>query len=134
MKREINNVKAISLRLRQVRQMRRLRQVDCARLINISLSHYNKLEQGIGGVSDGVMMAAAQALNVSFEWLCKGIGDGPTDGGPTVGRRRIRKSAIADVVKALAKPEIQALADRISEQLQIQRLTALRIAVRGLVR
>ncbi|NLF93211.1 MAG: helix-turn-helix transcriptional regulator [Oligosphaeraceae bacterium] len=110
----------ISPRLRQVRSVLRKSQREFAALLGISLSHYSKLEAGIGGVSDAVLYAVAAQAGVSPEWLKTGQGLPPA-GQEAPPRRQVRRGAtappvecISAVIAAAERPELRALAEKMS--------------------
>lgn len=111
----------IAPRLRQVRSVLRKSQREFAASLGISLSHYSKLEAGIGGVSDAVLYAVATQAGVSPEWLRTGQGRPPA-WQDTAGRRPVRSErakapsveCISAVIAAAERPELRSLAEKMS--------------------
>lgn len=109
----------ISPRLRQVRSLLRQTQREFAAALGISLSHYSKLEAGIGGISDAVIYAVAAQAQTSPEWLKTGQGQPPAwqlmanapatqaDLAPSLG-------CISEVIGLAERPEVRALAEKMA--------------------
>ncbi len=72
-----NQLTEIAPRLRTVRNLLRIPQYEFARRLKISLSHYSKLETGIGGISDALLLAVAAEGQIDPEWLKTGTGTAP---------------------------------------------------------
>jgi transcriptional regulator with XRE-family HTH domain len=100
-----------------VRNLLQKSQREFAPLLGISLSHYSKLEAGIGGISEKVLYAVAAQAQVSLEWLRTGQGPPPTvrEGGllfeagspPSL-------EYISAIIAAAEQPELYALAEKMS--------------------
>ena len=71
------NLAEIAPRLRLTRNLLRISQRDFARRLQISLSHFAKLEAGIGGISEALLIAIAKEANVDLAWLRNGLGKAP---------------------------------------------------------
>jgi len=107
----------ISPRLRQVRSVLQKTQREFAASLGISLSHYSKLEAGIGGISDKVIYAVAAQAQISPEWLKTGQGQPPacqlmanapapqTDAYPSL-------ECISEIVAVSECAEVRALAEK----------------------
>lgn len=67
----------VGRRMRILRNYQRKTQRDMAHELGISLSHYSKLEIGIGGMSNGLIMALCRQFGVEEEWLYHGTGVQP---------------------------------------------------------
>lgn len=66
-------------RMKKIRSRLHKTQAQMAGAMSISLSHYSKLEVGIGGMSHGLVYTFCRLFNVPEEWFLKGVGDEPTD-------------------------------------------------------
>ncbi|MFA6816051.1 MAG: helix-turn-helix domain-containing protein [Lentisphaeria bacterium] len=71
------NIKAVGTRLKQIRFLLNMRQIEMAKVLNISNSHYSKLEIGIGGISNGLLFSASQKFGITYDWLANGVGQTP---------------------------------------------------------
>ena len=71
------NLPEIGKRLRTIRAYQRKTQSTMAKELGISLSHYSKLEIGIGGMSRGLAFALCRQFEVPEQWLLYGEGEQP---------------------------------------------------------
>ena len=69
----------IGERMKRIRSRLHKTQAQMAAAMSISLSHYSKLEIGIGGMSHGLVYTFCRLFNVPEEWFLNGVGDEPTD-------------------------------------------------------
>ncbi|MGI6353803.1 MAG: helix-turn-helix domain-containing protein [Lentisphaerae bacterium] len=76
-KKNANNLAKIGARLKLVRSRLRKTQTAMAKDLGISLSHYSKLEVGIGGMSRGLIYTFCRLYNISEAWLVYGEGEPP---------------------------------------------------------
>ncbi|MGI5925246.1 MAG: helix-turn-helix transcriptional regulator [Lentisphaerae bacterium] len=76
-KREAYNLSEIGARLKLIRARQRLTQAKMAQELGISLSHYSKLEVGIGGMSHGLIFALCRRFGINEAWLVYGEGEAP---------------------------------------------------------
>ena len=70
---------AIGQRMKLVRARLRKTQANMARDLGVSLSHYSKLEVGIGGMSHGLIYTFCRLFNIDQDWFCYGQGNDPDD-------------------------------------------------------
>ena len=77
MKKDGFDLEAIGQRMKKVRACLHKTQADMAAALGVSLSHYSKLEVGIGGMSHGLIYTFCRLFNVSEEWFLNGVGDEP---------------------------------------------------------
>ena len=76
-KKNASNLEEIGTRLKMIRSRLRKTQTAMAKDLGISLSHYSKLEVGIGGMSRGLIYTFCRLYNVSEAWLVYGEGETP---------------------------------------------------------
>ena len=76
-KNENYNLIEIGSRLKLIRARQRKTQAKMAQELGISLSHYSKLEVGIGGMSHGLIYAICRQFSIPEEWLVYGEGETP---------------------------------------------------------
>ncbi len=79
MKKEGFDLVAIGQRMKKVRARLHKTQADMAAALGVSLSHYSKLEVGIGGMSHGLIYTFCRSFNVAEEWFVDGIGEEPSN-------------------------------------------------------
>ncbi len=65
----------IGSRLKILRKAANRTQQEMATSVYISVSHWSKLEGGIGGISEPLIFTICQKLGVSRRWLVDGIGE-----------------------------------------------------------
>jgi transcriptional regulator with XRE-family HTH domain len=112
-----NCLPEIAPRLRTVRNLLRIPQREFARRLKISLSHYSKLEAGIGGISDGLLLAVAAEAQVDPEWLRTGSGTAPQI--PAHKQKQSRAASltldqIEQIIRFTENEEIRRLAEKMS--------------------
>lgn len=76
-KHETLDLHEIGGRLRTIRSYQRKTQAMMSKELGISLSHYSKLEIGIGNMSHGLALALCRQFDVPEEWLLHGEGPEP---------------------------------------------------------
>lgn len=76
-KHENYDLQEIGTRLRLLRSHQRKTQSTMAKELGISLSHYSKLEIGIGGMSHGLALALCRQFSLPEDWLLYGSGPQP---------------------------------------------------------
>lgn len=79
MKKDGFDLEAIGQRMKLVRARLHKTQADMASALGVSLSHYSKLEVGIGGMSHGLIYTFCRSFNVDENWFVDGVGDEPTN-------------------------------------------------------
>ena len=125
----------IGKRLRELRAHQRKTQSTMAKELGISLSHYSKLEIGIGGMSHGLALALCRQFNLPEEWLLFGTGEKPdlaNTKAPARGQRNIQAPSgnfndemLEEIMKIVLDGECQQLACTIAEQMNIPQARAL---------
>ncbi|MDD3695919.1 MAG: helix-turn-helix transcriptional regulator [Lentisphaeria bacterium] len=106
------SLQEIAPRLRLTRSVLRISQRDFAHRLQISLSHYAKLEAGIGGISEALLIAVAKEANVDLGWLRNGLGKGPAL--PKKRASTLSLSQIEALLSFTEQPKVQALAKKIA--------------------
>lgn len=112
----------IAPRLRIIRSRLRISQRDFAQRLKISLSHYSKLESGIGGISDALLLAIAAEAQVDPEWLKTGAGKAPSLTAATVKRHRsnlLSLEQIEQIITFTENEEIQYLSEKLAHMTEI---------------
>jgi len=71
------DLKSIGVRMRLVRMRLGMTQGMMANAIGISLSHYSKLEIGIGGMSRSLAYNYCNLFNIDKDWFLDGTGEEP---------------------------------------------------------
>ncbi len=69
-------MKAIGRRMHLYRTQAKLTQTQMAKVLNISLSHYSKLEIGLGTIGPKLLQKIQQT-GIPLEWLTDGTGEEP---------------------------------------------------------
>ncbi|MFA6929923.1 MAG: helix-turn-helix transcriptional regulator [Lentisphaeria bacterium] len=118
----------IAPRLRIIRSLLRISQRDFAQRLQISLSHYSKLESGIGGISDALLLAIAAEAQVDLEWLKTGAGNAPSLPAKTIKLPRSNPLSLEQVEQIITfteNEEIQYLAEKLAHMTEIPRSRAL---------
>lgn len=105
-KHEQYDLTEIGKRLRNLRAHQRKTQADMAEELGISLSHYSKLEIGVGGMSRGLALALCRQYNLSEDWLLYGIGEPPEICDIKVTSRAARVRAHAHSVSTILSDSI----------------------------
>ncbi len=67
-------IKEIGARMRNIRTIHGLRQLQAAEKLSVSLSHYSKVEVGLAKASTGFLRRFCSAFGVDEDWLERGIG------------------------------------------------------------
>ncbi|MDD3953245.1 MAG: helix-turn-helix domain-containing protein [Lentisphaeria bacterium] len=112
-----NDLPEIAPRLRMIRNLLRIPQHEFARRLKISLSHYSKLEAGIGGISEALLLAVAAEAQVTPEWLKTGTGTAPQI---TANKQKQSRTAaltldqIEQIIRFTENEEIRRLAEKMS--------------------
>lgn len=148
-KRETYNLTEIGVRLKLIRARQRLTQAKMAQELGISLSHYSKLEVGIGGMSHGLIFALCRQFGISEAWLVYGEGEVPDFSLVTNGvdiplveqndnssRKLLAEdnSLIESVIVLLESNEMRELASQIAQAMDIPVTRALAMLVREKLR
>ena len=71
------DAKGAGTRLRQMRRVLGKTQAEIAALLQISLSHYSKLELGIGRMSRSMIFSVCNKFALNEKWLTDGAGTRP---------------------------------------------------------
>lgn len=148
-KREAYNLSEIGARLKLIRARQRLTQAKMAQELGISLSHYSKLEVGIGGMSHGLIFALCRRFGINEAWLVYGEGEAPdfslvTDDLETPAAERSgnngrgplaeNDSLIESIVILLENNELRELAGQVAQAMDIPATRALAMLVREKLR
>jgi len=72
-----DNMDEVGQRLKKLRRALQYTQMEMAHVLDISVSHYSKLEVGIGCLGNKLMRLLSRKYNVSREWLATGEGEEP---------------------------------------------------------
>lgn len=128
-----NQLPEIAPRLRMIRNLLRIPQHEFARRLKISLSHYSKLEAGIGGISDALLLAVAAEAHVDQEWLKTGTGTAPQI--PANKQKQSRTASltldqIEQIIRFTENVEIRRLAEKMSHTAGIPLARSLAALVR----
>ena len=139
------NLPEIGKRLRTIRAYQRKTQSAMAKELGISLSHYSKLEIGIGGMSRGLAFALCRQFEVPEQWLLYGEGEQPDlaamtakntskPAAPVVAPQPISEDIIAKIVDIIEQEDIKPLANQISTAMGISRSRAIAMLVKEKLR
>ena len=139
------NLPEIGKRLRTIRAYQRKTQSAMAKELGISLSHYSKLEIGIGGMSRGLAFALCRQFEVPEQWLLYGEGEQPDlaamtaknttkAAAPAVVPQPISEDVIAKIVDIIEQEDIKPLANQISTAMGISRSRAIAMLVKEKLR
>jgi transcriptional regulator with XRE-family HTH domain len=112
-----NHLPSIAPRLRMARNLLRIPQREFARRLRISLSHYSKLEAGIGGISEALLLAVAAEAQVDPEWLRNGVGPAPQLPAKKAKQKHdssLTVEQIEQVIRFTENEEILRLAEKLS--------------------
>lgn len=105
-KKEINI--EIGLRVQAVREKRGLTQEQFAELLGVGVQHVSKIERGVTGMSLTSLKSTCEILQVSADYLLRGIG--PIDGSDNLlwalrdlpsGQAELTESGIRQLLQAL---------------------------------
>lgn len=141
----------IGKRLRNLRAHQRKTQSQMAKELGISLSHYSKLEIGIGGMSHGLALALCRQFSLPEEWLLYGKGPQPDLADVKVPLRITRgqqanapvmlsteniltDEKLEEIMAIVLSGECQPLAQEISKKMNISMERALAMLVREKLR
>ena len=133
----------IGKRLRELRANQRKTQGTMAKELGISLSHYSKLEIGIGGMSHGLALALCRQFNLPEEWLLYGTGEKPDLANVKANTRGQRNSSsssglsdeyLEEIVKTVLDEDCQKLANMIAGQMNISLARAMVIIIKEKLR
>jgi transcriptional regulator with XRE-family HTH domain len=146
---ESYNLSEIGARLKLIRARQRLTQAKMAQELGISLSHYSKLEVGIGGMSHALIFALCRQYNINEAWLVYGEGEAPDftlcteDGEPVTANAQLSGAAkllsedsamIESIIIMLEDKELRELAEQIAQAMNIPSSRALAMLVREKLR
>ena len=131
---------AIGQRMKLVRARLRKTQANMARDLGVSLSHYSKLEVGIGGMSHGLIYTFCRLFNIDQDWFCYGQGNDPTDlvdpaedGGNTSARVpgiNISEDLLIRIIEQAIAPNTSVLAEQIAKAAQIPKARAIALLIK----
>lgn len=123
------NLKEVGARLRTIRAYQRKTQSNMAKDLGISLSHYSKLEIGIGGMSHGLALALCRQFEISEDWLLHGIGPQPDlstirmlSRSPRICNtydNSLTEDDLVDIMDIVAQPDFITLAERVAVTMEI---------------
>ncbi len=139
MKRDDYDLVAIGQRMKLVRARLRKTQALMAQDLGVSLSHYSKLEVGIGGMSHGLVYTFCRLFGVDQDWFCYGQGDEPVPIDPAnaeeaeknlKGHDRITDENLEKIIELAQNDTTNKLADQIANATQIPKIRALAILIR----
>ena len=140
MKRDDYDLVAIGQRMKLVRARLRKTQALMAQDLGVSLSHYSKLEVGIGGMSHGLVYTFCRLFGVDQDWFCYGQGDDPVDLiDPAVAEEaakgqkaneKITDENLEKIIELAQNEATNKLADQIASATQIPKVRALAILIR----
>ncbi len=114
------NLKEIGNRMKTVRTRLHKTQADMAQVLEISLSHYSKLEVGIGGISHGLIHKFCTAFNVDQPWFVYGQGN-PPDSIVVANKTQstLDQGVICRLVELALNKDIQKMAETFSQQFKV---------------
>ena len=140
MKRDDYDLVAIGQRMKLVRARLRKTQALMAQDLGVSLSHYSKLEVGIGGMSHGLVYTFCRLFGVDQDWFCYGQGDEPVNPiDPAVAEEaakgqkaneKITDENLEKIIELAQNEATNKLADHIASATQIPKVRALAILIR----
>lgn len=144
MKKDDFDLVEIGKRMKIVRARLRKTQAAMASDLGISLSHYSKLEVGIGGMSHGLIYTFCRTFDVDQDWFVTGQGELPkniTDPRPAKSSSSVESHAPAvDLDKELEKiielaesENVSKLAEQISQATQIPKTRAKAVLIKELL-
>ena len=114
------DLKAIGLRMKTVRTRLHKTQAEMAQMLDISLSHYSKLEVGIGGISHGLIHKFCTVFNVDQPWFVYGQGNVPDSiiitntAAPT-----LTNDIVCRLVELILDKDVQKMAESFSQQFNV---------------
>ncbi len=141
MKRDDYDLVAIGRRMKLVRARLRKTQALMAQDLGVSLSHYSKLEVGIGGMSHGLVYTFCRLFGVDQDWFCYGQGGddqiNPIDPALTEeaeksqkGPDKITDENLEKIIELAQNDSINKLAEQIASATQTPKVRALSILIR----
>lgn len=146
-KHETFNLVEIGKRLRTLRAYLRKTQSNMARELGISLSHYSKLEIGIGGMSHGLALALCRQFDLPEEWLLYGEGPQPDLSTIKITPRPqkvhhvqsqqpnpLTEDNLAEVISLVLQENFQSLAAQVAETMSIPLPRAMAMLVKEKLR
>ena len=139
------NLPEIGKRLRTIRAYQRKTQSTMAKELGISLSHYSKLEIGIGGMSRGLAFALCRQFEVPEQWLLYGEGEQPDLAAmtakaatkPTVApapAQTVSDDLLVKIVEIIEQDDLKPLANQIATAMNISRPRAIAMLVKEKLR
>ena len=139
MKRDDYDLVAIGQRMKLVRARLRKTQALMAQDLGVSLSHYSKLEVGIGGMSHGLVYTFCRLFGVDQDWFCYGQGETPDPIDPANAEEaaknqkandKITDETLEKIIELAQNDATNKLADQIASATQIPKVRALAILIR----
>ena len=131
---------AIGQRMKLVRARLRKTQAGMARDLGVSLSHYSKLEVGIGGMSHGLIYTFCRLFNVDQDWFCYGQGEEPqhpidpaednAKNGTRVPGINVSEELLIRIIEQAIAPSTSVLAEQISKATQIPKARAIALLIK----
>jgi len=129
------DLKAIGSRMKKVRTRLHKTQAEMAQVLEISLSHYSKLEVGIGGISHGLIHKFCTAFNVDQPWFVYGKGNDPDCiivSKPKTSE--LEHEAICQIVELVLNKDVQKMAETFSEQFKVDFIHSMAMMVKELLK
>jgi len=144
MKKDDYDLVAIGQRMKIVRARLRKTQAMMASELGVSLSHYSKLEVGIGGMSHGLIYTFCRLFEIDQEWFLYGTGEEPVPvdpvNNPNRGNRLLVATGITGsvavennlerIIELTLDPQVNVLADQIAQAMQINKTRALAMLIK----
>lgn len=138
MRRDDYDLVAIGQRMKLVRARLRKTQALMAQDLGVSLSHYSKLEVGIGGMSHGLVYTFCRLFGVDQDWFCYGQGEDPNPIDPAVAEDekcqksndRITDEILEKIIELAQNDATNKLAEQFASATQIPKVRALSILIR----
>jgi len=140
-------IKEISARLKQLRQAVECSQAEMAARLNISMSHYSKLEIGVGCLGPKLIDTICRMFAASRDWLLYGCGPKPLC--LSVAEAKLSRPAqdielpqekplltlarIEEVIEAAKRPDLLELAAKISQATETTETKALALLISQLL-
>ncbi len=131
---------AIGQRMKLVRARLRKTQASMAHDLGVSLSHYSKLEVGIGGMSHGLIYTFCRLFNIDQDWFCYGQGGEPNpidpaeDGANTTTTRlpgiNVSEELLIRIIEQAIAPNTSVLAEQFSKAAQIPKARAIALLIK----
>ena len=128
---------AIGQRMKLIRARLRKTQAMMANDLGVSLSHYSKLEVGIGGMSHGLIYTFCSLFDVSQEWFCYGTGEDPNPIDPAKETNQapqnvnsIDDNLLEKIITLTLDEDTSKLAEQIATATHIPNVRALSILIR----